>query len=39
MASNQDLGKWQKAIQGIEAGQSDLSPGELFAFAAWKPLY
>jgi hypothetical protein len=39
MASNQDLEKWQKAIQGIEVGQNDLSPGELSAFAALKDLY
>ncbi|MDR0864195.1 MAG: hypothetical protein LBO74_04590 [Candidatus Symbiothrix sp.] len=39
MVSNLDLEKWQKAIQGIEKGQSDLSPGELSAFAALKDLY
>ena len=38
MTSNPDLEKWQKAIQGIEAGQKDLSPEELSAFQALKEL-
>jgi len=38
MTSNPELEKWQKAIQGIEAGQKDLSPEELSAFHALKEL-
>ena len=38
MTKNSDLEKWQKAIQGIEAGQKDLSPEELSAYYALKGL-
>ena len=34
MVSNSDLQKWQKAIQGIEAGAKDLSNDEMSAFLA-----
>jgi len=38
MLSNSDLEKWQKAIQGIEVGQKDLSPEESTAFQTLKTL-
>ena len=38
MTSNSDFDNWQKAIQGIEVGQKDLSPDELSAFNALKVL-
>ena len=39
MVSNSDLEKWHKAIQGIEAGQNDLSPNEWSAFQDLKQLF
>ena len=39
MVTTSDLEKWQKAIQGIEAGQNNLSSEELLAFNALKELF
>jgi len=39
MITTLDLEKWQKAIQGIEAGQKELSSEELSAFHALKELF
>jgi hypothetical protein len=39
MVSNQDLEKWKKAIQGIEAWKKDLPPDELSAFQALVAFY
>jgi len=39
MITNSDLEKWQKAIQGIEAGEKDLSKEELSAFQVLKELF
>ena len=39
MVTPSDLEKWQKAIQGIEAGQKDLSSEELSAFQMLKELF
>jgi len=39
MVTNSDLEKWKKAVEGIEAGQNNLSPEELSAFHALKELF
>ena len=39
MVTNSDFEKWQKAIQGIEKGQKNLSSEELSAFHALKELF
>jgi len=39
MVTASDLEKWQKSIQGIEAGQNNLSPEELSAFNSLKELF
>jgi len=39
MVPNSDLQRWQQAIQGIEAAQSDFSPDELSAFKALVEFY
>jgi hypothetical protein len=36
---SEDIAAWQKAVQGIEAGQKDLSSEELSAFQALKNLF
>ena len=39
MVTNSDLEKWNKAVEGIEAGKNNLSPEELSAFHALKKLF
>ena len=36
---SEDMAKWQKAVQGIEAEQKLLSPNELYAFESLKELF
>jgi len=39
MVTTSDLEKWQKTVEGIEAGQINLSPDELSAFNTLKGLF